>query len=55
MQAPLTARLLVLELTHTGFGLMVPLVIGTTLATAVARRVDGYSIYSGGLAAPPPK
>lgn len=53
MQAPLTALALVLELTHTGFALMVPLVIATALATAVARRVDGYSIYSGRLAAQP--
>lgn len=51
MQAPLTALVLVLELTDTGFALMVPLVIATALATVVARRVDGYSIYSGRLAA----
>jgi hypothetical protein len=30
---------------------MVPLVVATALATAVARRVDGYSIYSGRLGA----
>ncbi len=54
MQAPLTALVLVLELTHTGFALVVPLVIATALATAVARRVDGYSIYSGRLLAVPP-
>jgi CIC family chloride channel protein len=54
MQAPLTALVLVLELTHSGFALMVPLVIATVLATAVARRVDGYSIYSGRLATLPP-
>jgi chloride channel protein, CIC family len=54
MQAPLTALVLVLELTHSGFALMVPLVVATVLATAVARRVDGYSIYSGRLAALPP-
>ena len=53
MQAPLTALVLVLELTGTGFGLTVPLVVATALATAVARRVDGYSIYSGRLAALP--
>lgn len=52
MQAPLTALVLVLELTRTGFALTVPLVIATALATAVARRVDGYSIYSGRLSAP---
>jgi hypothetical protein len=33
---------------------MVPLMIATALATAVARRMDGYSIYSGRLAARPP-
>ena len=54
MQAPLTALVLVLELTHTGFALMVPLMIATASATAVARRVDGYSIYSGRLAARSP-
>ena len=54
MQAPLTALVLILEITHTGFGLTVPLAIATALATAVARRVDGYSIYSGRLAAVPP-
>ena len=53
LQAPLTALVLVLELTHTGFALAVPLVLATALATAVARRVDGYSIYSGRLAALP--
>ncbi|MCU1625280.1 MAG: chloride channel protein [Pseudonocardia sp.] len=53
MQAPPTALVLVLELTHSGFAIMVPLVIATSLATAVARRVDGYSIYSGRLAARP--
>jgi len=52
MQAPLAALALVLELTHTGFDLLVPLVLVTTLATAVARSVDGYSIYSARLGAP---
>jgi chloride channel protein, CIC family len=51
MQAPLTALVLVLELTHAGFNLAAPLVVATVLATAVARRVDGYSIYSGRLSA----
>ncbi|MDQ2757580.1 MAG: chloride channel protein, partial [Actinomycetota bacterium] len=54
MQAPLAALALVLELTHTGFDLLVPLVLVTTLATAVARAVDGYSIYSARLSAPHP-
>jgi H+/Cl- antiporter ClcA len=46
MQSPLTALALVLELTHSGFQLMVPLIAATVTATAVARHVDGYSIYS---------
>jgi CIC family chloride channel protein len=52
MQAPLTAVAFVLELTHSGFALMVPIVLATVLATAIARHVDGYSIYSARLAAP---
>jgi CIC family chloride channel protein len=46
IQAPLAGLVLVLELTHSGFGLMVPIMAATLLATAVARHVDGYSIYS---------
>ena len=53
MQAPLAGLVLVLELTHTGFDLMVPMILATALATAVARWVDGYSIYSARLAARP--
>ena len=41
----------VLELTHNGFELMIPVMAATLLATAVARHVDGYSIYSARLAA----
>jgi H+/Cl- antiporter ClcA len=52
MQAPLTALALVLELTHSGFQIMVPLMAATVTATAVARYVDGYSIYSARLSAP---
>ena len=51
MQAPLTALALVLELTHSGFQIMVPLMAATVTATAVARYVDGYSIYSARLSA----
>lgn len=51
MQAPLTGLVLVLELTHNGFELMIPVMAATLLATAVARHVDGYSIYSARLAA----
>jgi H+/Cl- antiporter ClcA len=50
MQAPLAGLAIVLELTQTGFGLMVPMMVATLLATAVARWVDGYSIYSARLA-----
>lgn len=52
MQAPLAGLVFVLELTHTGFALMVPMIVATALATAVSRWVDGYSIYSARLAAP---
>jgi H+/Cl- antiporter ClcA len=51
MQAPLTALVLVLELTHSGFQIMVPMMAATVTATAVARYVDGYSIYSARLPA----
>jgi H+/Cl- antiporter ClcA len=46
MQAPLAALALVLELTHSGFSLMVPMIAATVIATALARYIDGYSIYS---------
>ncbi|MBE7189987.1 chloride channel protein, partial [Jatrophihabitans endophyticus] len=52
MQAPLAAVALVLELTHSGFGLMVPMLLATALATALTRWIDGYSIYTARLAAP---
>ncbi len=51
MQAPLTGLALVLELTHSGFSLVVPMMAATAVATAVARYVDGYSIYSARLPA----
>ena len=51
MQAPLTALALVLELTHSGFQIMVPMMAATVTATAVARHIDGYSIYSARLSA----
>jgi H+/Cl- antiporter ClcA len=46
MQAPLAGLVLVLELTHSGFALVVPMALACALATAVARWIDGYSIYS---------
>ena len=46
LQAPLTSLVVVLEFTQTSFGIMIPVVLATFLATAVARHIDGYSIYS---------
>jgi CIC family chloride channel protein len=46
MQAPLASLALVLELTHSGFEIMVPMVAATVTATIVSRYIDGYSIYS---------
>lgn len=51
MQAPLTALVLVLELTHSGFNLVVPMIAATVSATLVARQIDGYSIYTARLSA----
>lgn len=53
MQAPITALALVLEFTHTGFDLMIPMLLATVAAAAVTRYVDGYSIYSARLPARP--
>jgi chloride channel protein, CIC family len=46
MQAPLAGLVLVLELTHSGFSLAVPMVAAVVIATFVVRQIDGYSIYS---------
>ena len=46
MQAPLASLALVLELTHSGFQIMVPMVAATVTATIVSRSIDGYSMYS---------
>ena len=51
MQAPLVALVLVLELTHSGFQIMAPMIAAVVIATAVTRYIDGYSIYSARLAA----
>ena len=53
IQAPLAGLVLVVELTHSGLDLMIPILAATFLATAVARRIDGYSIYSARLPARP--
>lgn len=52
MQAPITAVFLVLELTHGSFGLAVPMIAATVIATATSRWIDGYSIYSARLSGP---
>jgi hypothetical protein len=39
------------ELTHSGFGLMVPMMAATVTATAIAYYIDGYSLYSARLPA----
>ena len=41
MQAPLSGLALVLELTHSGFGLMVPMMAATGIATLVASTSTG--------------
>jgi CIC family chloride channel protein len=46
MQAPLAGLVLVMELTHNGFSLMVPMMTATAIATYLVRQIDGYSIYS---------
>ena len=46
MQAPLTGLVLILELTHSGFNLVVPMMAATVIATFIVRQIDGYSIYS---------
>jgi CIC family chloride channel protein len=51
MQAPITGLALVLELTHSGFGIMTPMIVATVAATAVVRYIDGYPIYSARLPA----
>jgi H+/Cl- antiporter ClcA len=53
MQAPLAALAFVLELTHTGFAMLIPMMAATVGSTTVARYVDGYSIYSARLPAQP--
>jgi chloride channel protein, CIC family len=46
MQAPLAGLVLVLELTHGGFNLTIPMMAATVIATLIVRQIDGYSIYS---------
>jgi H+/Cl- antiporter ClcA len=46
MQAPLAGLVLVAELTHGGFAIMIPMMCATLIATFLVRHIDGYSIYS---------
>ena len=46
MQGPLAAVVLILELTHTADGLMVPILLAVAEATIVARVLGAPSIYS---------
>jgi len=46
MQAPLVGLVLVFELTHGGFSIMIPMMAATVIATLLVRQIDGYSIYT---------
>ncbi len=46
MQAPLAGLALVMEMTHSGLNIMVPMIVATAIATMFVRYVDGYSMYS---------
>ena len=52
MQGPLSATVLMLELTHSTGSLTVPLLLAAGLATAIARLLGAPSIYSARLAEP---
>jgi H+/Cl- antiporter ClcA len=52
MQGPLSATVLMLELTHSTGSLTVPLLLAAGLATVVARLLGAPSIYSARLAEP---
>jgi len=53
MQGPLAAIVLMLELTDTSEGLLVPILLAVTAATIVARRLGAPSIYSARLSREP--
>jgi chloride channel protein, CIC family len=53
MQAPLTGLVLILELTHGGFAITIPMIAAILTATVIARHIDGYSIYTARLRAHP--
>ena len=54
MQAPLAGLALTLELSHGGFSLLIPMIAATVTATVIARKIDGYSIYTARLRAAGP-
>lgn len=49
LQAPLSTVVLLLELTHVGQGMLVPLTLAATLGTLVARVLERRSTYTVGL------
>lgn len=53
LQAPLATVVLVLELTHVGTGLLVPVTLAAVLGTLVARLVGSRSTTTAGLLTPP--
>ncbi|MGC9221062.1 MAG: chloride channel protein [Solirubrobacteraceae bacterium] len=53
MQAPVASIVLIMELTHSGFSIAVPMIIATASATIATRHIDGYSIYTCRLPAAP--
>ena len=54
MQAPLAGLVLVIELTHTGLAIAVPMMAAAVIATWFVRQIDGYSIYTARLPHRPP-
>ncbi len=46
MQAPMAGVVIVMELTHSGFAIVMPMLAATVIATTLVRHIDGYSIYS---------
>lgn len=51
LQAPLSTVVLVLELTHVGQGMLVPIALAAVLGTLVARLIEPRSTYTAGLGA----
>ncbi|MCD2194006.1 chloride channel protein [Actinomycetospora endophytica] len=49
LQAPLSTVVLLLELTHAGTGLLVPIALAAVLGTLIARLIEPRSTYTAGL------